>query len=59
MWILGNLLSNNPTILYTIGDKDIKKKNKNTIMQGTHKAPAPSVNAIEDIEHIKKYFGIR
>lgn len=28
MWILGNLLSSNPTILYTIDDSDLKRKNK-------------------------------
>ncbi len=27
MWILGNLLSSNPTILYTIDDNDLKGKN--------------------------------
>ena len=59
MLILGNLFSRNPTILYTIGNENIKKKNKNTTMQGTHKAPTPSISAIEDIEHIKKYFGMR
>ena len=26
MWILGNLLSSNPTILYTIDDNDLKRK---------------------------------
>ena len=30
MLILGNLFSNNPTILYTIGDEKKEKKNKNT-----------------------------
>ena len=32
MWILGNLLSSNPTILYTIDDNDLKRKKttKNT-----------------------------
>ena len=27
MWILGNLLSSNPTILYTIDNDDLKRKN--------------------------------
>lgn len=26
MWILGNLLSSNPTILYTIDDKDLERR---------------------------------
>lgn len=29
MWILGNLLSSNPTILYTIDENDLRRKNKN------------------------------
>lgn len=56
MLILGNLFSNNPTILYTIGDEKKEKKNKNT-SNNIYKSNNNVL--IEDTEHLKKFFGMR
>ncbi len=62
MWILGNLFSKNPTILYTI-DND-KQKKENTVINKNiyvYNNITTSNNnpLIEDTEHLKRFFGMR
>ena len=64
MWILGNLFSKNPTILYTIDNKP-KEKQNNCIYNNTYNNtynPVNNINnniAIEDTDHLKRFFGMR
>lgn len=58
MWILGNLFSNNPTILYTLDDK--KKDNKNNNRNSNNSTQNKNNNVlIEDTDHLKRFFGMR
>lgn len=61
MWILGNLFSKNPTILYTIDDKKEKKQNDHR-QYNEERRGLTTFNGqqflIEDPEHVRKYFGM-
>lgn len=57
MWILGNLFSKNPTILYTIDDKKDEKKREHRD-EPQKSGQSKSEPQMESVEHLRKWCGL-